>query len=51
MTRLRALIVCETSLAMCAAKLRLGDYLLLGKGEIVSGGTKGIRYLQTRLKP
>lgn len=38
MTRLRALIVCETSLAMCAAKLRLGDYLLLGKGEIVSGG-------------
>lgn len=38
MTRLRAHIVCETSLAMCATRLNLGEFLLLGKGEMMSGG-------------
>ena len=38
MTRLRAELVCEKSLASLAAKLNLGEYLLLGHGEEKSGG-------------
>ena len=36
--KLRAHIVCEASLAEYARKINLGDYLLLGKGEGLSGG-------------
>lgn len=39
LTRLRASLVKEQPLAELARKLRLGDYLLLGKGEISSGGS------------
>ncbi len=38
MTKMRAAIVCESSLARCAEKIRLGDYLFLGKGEENTGG-------------
>lgn len=38
LTKLRADLVCEASLARLAFELNLGDYLRLGKGEIVSGG-------------
>lgn len=38
MSKLRALLVCETTLARLARKLSLGDYLLLGHGEDMSGG-------------
>ena len=38
MTRQRASMVCEPSLAFCARELHLGEYLLLGKGEEVTGG-------------
>lgn len=38
LTKLRASIVCEKSLAFCARKIDLGEFLLLGKGEDVSGG-------------
>ena len=38
MTRLRAELVCERSLAEAADELELGKYLLLGKGEDSSGG-------------
>lgn len=38
LTKLRAHIVCEASLAEYARKIKLGDYLLLGKGEDMSGG-------------
>ena len=38
LTRLRASMVCEPSLAFCARELNLGSYLLLGKGEEVTGG-------------
>lgn len=38
MTKLRASIVCSESLSRAAAKIHLGDCLLLGKGEIISGG-------------
>ena len=40
LTRLRASMVCEPSLAFCAREIGLGDYLLLGKGEEVTGGRK-----------
>ena len=38
LTRLRASIVCEPTLAFCARELKLGEYLLLGKGEDMTGG-------------
>lgn len=38
LTKLRASIVCEPTLAICAKELHLGDYLLLGKGEEQTGG-------------
>ena len=38
LTRTRASIVCEPSLAFCARELNLGSYLLLGKGEENTGG-------------
>ena len=38
LTRMRADMVCEKSLARIAEKLQLGDYLLLGNGEEQSGG-------------
>lgn len=38
LTKARAHIVCEPTLAECANKLGLGDFLLLGKGEENSGG-------------
>lgn len=38
MTKIRALTVCEPSLAKVARKLGLGDYLILGKGEENTGG-------------
>lgn len=37
-TKTRASIVCEQSLAFCARNLSLGKYILLGRGELVSGG-------------
>mgnify|MGYP000883696911 FL=1 len=38
LTKLRASIVCEQTLSACARNLKLGQYLLLGKGEDISGG-------------
>lgn len=38
LTKLRALIVCEESLAKVAKKLELGTFILLGKGEEQTGG-------------
>ena len=40
MTKLRASLVCEPTLAFCAESISLGDYLLLGKGEDLTGGRK-----------
>ena len=40
LTRLRASIVCEPTLAMCARQFGLPGYLLLGKGEEHTGGRK-----------
>lgn len=38
MTKLRASLVCEQSLATCARELELGNFLLLGNGEDLTGG-------------
>lgn len=38
MSKLRALIVCETSLDVCAKKIGLGELIMLGKGEEANGG-------------
>ncbi len=40
LTKSRASMVCEPSLAFCAREIDLGDYLFLGKGEEVTGGRK-----------
>lgn len=40
MSRMRASIVCEPTLAFCSREFSLGDYLLLGKGEEQTGGRK-----------
>ncbi len=38
LTKLRASIVCENSLYSFAKKINLGEYILLGKGEEMTGG-------------
>lgn len=38
LSKIRASLVCEPTLAYCAADLELGSYLLLGKGEEATGG-------------
>ncbi len=38
LTKIRASIVCEPTLAYCAGDISLGEYLLLGKGEEATGG-------------
>lgn len=38
LTKLRAAIVCESALFSFATELSFGDYILLGKGEEITGG-------------
>ena len=38
LTRMRASLVCEPTLAFCARELDLGSFLFLGKGEDATGG-------------
>jgi len=45
LTKTRAIIVCEASLAECSKHLNLAHYLLLGKGEDRSGGRERISIL------
>lgn len=40
LTKLRASIVCEPTLALCTEAIHLGDYLYLGNGEDLTGGRK-----------
>lgn len=40
LTKIRSITVCEKSLINVANKLKLGDYIKLGKGEKSSGGSK-----------
>ena len=38
LTKMRASMVCEPTLALCAGEIELGEYLRLGKGEESTGG-------------
>lgn len=38
LTKFRASLVCEPTLALCTKEMKLGDYLYLGKGEEQTGG-------------
>lgn len=38
LTRIRASYVCEPTLALCAREIGLGDFILLGRGEDMTGG-------------
>ncbi len=38
LTRKRSSMVCEPALAFCARDIKLGEYILLGKGEETTGG-------------
>jgi len=40
LTKIRARVVCESSLVGVAQKISLGSYILLGRGEEMSGGRK-----------
>ena len=40
LTKIRSTIVCEKSLMNIAEKLKIGQYIKLGKGEKISGGAK-----------
>lgn len=40
LTKMRASIVCEPALAFCARQFGLEEYILLGKGEEMTGGRK-----------
>lgn len=45
LTKIKASVVCESSLSECSAKLNLGAYLQLGKGELHSGGQHRVSIL------
>ncbi len=45
LTKLRASIVCEESLSEVANNIRLGEFMLLGKGEEATGGRERISIL------
>lgn len=50
LTKLRAAVVCEPSLAYISKNLKLGDYLLLGKGEEATGGRERTSILADALE-
>lgn len=45
LTKVRSNIVCEATLALKAKEINLGQYLLLGKGELLTGGRNRISIL------
>jgi ribonuclease-3 len=45
LTKSRAVIVCEPTLARCASEIGIGEYLYLGKGEASSGGRERVSIL------
>ena len=50
LTKLRANIVCEESLSEVASEIKLGEFLLLGKGEEATGGRERISILADALE-
>lgn len=45
LTKLRAIVVCENSLATISKRIEIGQYLLLGKGEEATGGRERLSIL------
>lgn len=45
LTKIRAAIVCEPTISNCAKEFDLGDYILLGKGEEMTGGRRRVSIL------
>lgn len=45
LTKVRAAIVCERSLWACATNIEMGNYLILGKGEELTGGRTRVSIL------
>lgn len=50
LTKMRATVVCESTLAYISKKLKIGHYLLLGKGEETTGGRDRISILADALE-
>lgn len=50
LTKMRASLVCEPTLAYCTKELHLGEYLLLGRGEDRTGGRKRSSILSDALE-
>lgn len=40
LTKIRAAVVCEPTISNCAKELELGEHILLGKGEEMTGGRR-----------
>lgn len=45
LTRAKASVVCKPACAECAANFHVGDYMLLGRGEEMSGGRTRVSIL------
>ncbi|MGB8455375.1 MAG: ribonuclease III [Anaerocolumna sp.] len=50
LTKLRARLVCEQTLAACARDIKVGDYILLGKGEAATGGNERLSILSDAME-
>lgn len=50
LTKLRARLVCEQTLASCARDIRVGDFILLGKGEAATGGRDRLSILSDAME-
>ncbi len=50
LTKLRARLVCEQTLAACARDINVGDYILLGKGEAATGGSERLSILSDAME-
>ncbi len=50
LTKLRARLVCEQTLAACATDIKVGSFLLLGKGEAATGGRERLSILSDAME-
>ncbi|WFR54837.1 ribonuclease III [Anaerocolumna sp. AGMB13025] len=50
LTKLRARLVCEQTLAACARDINVGRYILLGKGESATGGSERLSILSDAME-
>ncbi|MFV0341304.1 MAG: ribonuclease III [Anaerocolumna sp.] len=50
LTKLRARLVCEQTLASCATDINVGPFLLLGKGEAATGGRERLSILSDAME-